>query len=101
MTCTTPVTASTTRRDGIASFVSGIRGAVLRRQHRRKSRGILRRRCLCSPPCRDWWNSVGEKGGTRVDVIERVRRKGSVTGEDVDPVPVRVPEAIVTSGDGV
>ncbi len=30
MTCTTRVTASTTRRDGIASFVSGIRGAVLR-----------------------------------------------------------------------
>jgi hypothetical protein len=30
MTYTTRVTASTTRRDGIASFVSGIRGAVLR-----------------------------------------------------------------------
>jgi hypothetical protein len=30
MTCTTQVTGSTTRRDGIESFVSGIRGAVLR-----------------------------------------------------------------------
>jgi len=28
--CTTRMTASTTRRDGIESFVSGIRGAVLR-----------------------------------------------------------------------
>lgn len=37
---------------------------------------------------------VGEESGACVDIVERIRREGRVTGEDVDPVPVRIKEAI-------
>jgi hypothetical protein len=61
-----------------------------------ESGGILRANVVHAH-CHSGTGGIGvsKEGGSHVDVVERVRRKGGVTGEDVDPVAVGPIQAIL------